>query len=92
VLPFPLRACLQVLLASAVMGALLYPVRQHVGAIALSAQIVAGAMAYGGVLLGCNFLELRDQLLRKFVQRRGREYVLPDVGVGAPAGTLVEAQ
>jgi O-antigen/teichoic acid export membrane protein len=100
-LPFPPRACAVVLLASAVMGAMLYPMRNHIGAIALSAQIIAGAIVYAGILLSCNFLELRDQLLRKVAlrrQREDREICEPgiemdiDTGAEPPVGTLVEAK
>jgi hypothetical protein len=101
VLPFPLRASAVVLLASAVMGAMLYPMRNHIGPIALSAQIIAGAIVYAAILIGCNFLELRDHLLRKFAQRRQREDreicepgIETDIDTGAetPVGTLVEAK
>jgi O-antigen/teichoic acid export membrane protein len=64
-LPFPLAACLQVGLASAAMAAVLFPFRDHVGPLAVALQIAGGAAVYGGVLLGVNFLHLREPLLKR---------------------------
>jgi len=47
------------------MAAVVYPFRQNLGAIAVAGQIAAGAATYGAVLLGCNFLNLRDSIVRK---------------------------
>src|SRR5205807_1791025 len=89
VLPFPALGCLQVLLASAAMGALLYPFRTQVSPLSLSAQITAGAIVYVLVLLGCNFLELRDQLLARWRAMRSVGVDAVHAGV-VPAATLVE--
>jgi len=64
-LPFPLRACAQVLSAAGMMAAVLYPMREHRSPLMLAAQIAGGAVVYSSVLVGANFLELRDQLLSK---------------------------
>ncbi len=83
VLPFPVGSCVQVLLAGAVMGALLYPTRGYRGKVALSAQVIAGAIAYGAVLVSLNFLHLRDLIQRKWQARRGSDEAV--AVSGAPA-------
>ena len=64
-LPFPLGTCSVVLLGGAVMAASLFPFRNNVSPYALAAQVGAGAAIYGSILIGFNFLGLRDALLRK---------------------------
>ncbi|HZL37642.1 MAG TPA: lipopolysaccharide biosynthesis protein [Tepidisphaeraceae bacterium] len=58
-LPFPLRPCVQVALAAGAMALLLLPWRNHIGPLALAAQIAGGAGAYGVVLIACDFLDFR---------------------------------
>jgi hypothetical protein len=43
-----------------------YPFRGHVGAVAVAMQIAGGAAVYGTILLGCNFLGLRDSIVQKY--------------------------
>jgi O-antigen/teichoic acid export membrane protein len=88
-LPFPPRPCAQVLLAGGAMGLVLFPCRQQVHPLAVTAQIVAGALVYGGVLVACNFLDLRAPLLRKaqrLINRRktARAEVVEAIGAGEP--------
>jgi O-antigen/teichoic acid export membrane protein len=65
VLPFPARPAVQVTLASAVMAAVLYPLRGHISPMALAGQVTAGVAVYAVVLLSCNFLDLRPTIRRK---------------------------
>lgn len=95
VLPFPVRASLQVLLASAAMGAVIYPFRSAVSPLAVAAQIAGGAVCYGTVLMALNFLELRDQLLARWQPRlpaEARGSVSDDINESLPVGSLVEAK
>jgi len=64
-LPFPLRACLQVLLSAGAMAVVLIPFREHRAPLSVGLQIIGGATVYGLVLIASNFLELRDQLLSR---------------------------
>ncbi len=72
VLPFPFDACVRVLAASLVMGALLLLVRDHRTPFAVMAQIAAGGAVYGMVLVATNFLELRDTVQRKLARWRNQ--------------------
>jgi O-antigen/teichoic acid export membrane protein len=69
-LPVDGGACLAVLVAGSVMGLLLYPVRDRVGPAAVAAQVAGGAVVYGAVLLGFDFMQLRSQLLAGWKNRR----------------------
>jgi O-antigen/teichoic acid export membrane protein len=64
-LPFPRRACAQVLAASAAMALLLYTLRGYRSAAAVASQVVAGTSLYFAVLLASDFLELRDGVWRR---------------------------
>jgi O-antigen/teichoic acid export membrane protein len=90
VLPFPVTGAMQVLLAAGVMAALLAPFRGEVGMRAVGAQVVAGAAVYGLVLVGVNFLGLRDSLLRR-LRRDGSDVTGLPVAERS-AGHLAEAQ
>ena len=65
-LPFPRRAAAQVTLASAVMAAVLYPLRGHISPVALAGEVIGGGAIYAVVLLSCNFLDLRPTVRRKY--------------------------
>lgn len=79
-LPFPLAACAQVLLASAGMGFALYPFRASIGRYEVAAQIAGGAAIYLLMLLGCNFLGLREAIYRKWMHSGSAAGVQSDVG------------
>jgi O-antigen/teichoic acid export membrane protein len=76
-LPIDGGACLAVLVAAAVMGLLLYPVRDHVGPTAVAVQVAGGAVVYGAVLLAFDFMELRSQLLAGWRNRRSVALLTP---------------
>ena len=63
---FPVRPCVQVLLASAGMGLLLLSVRGFRNPLALAAQMTGGAAVYGAMLAALNFMGIRDAILRKW--------------------------
>jgi O-antigen/teichoic acid export membrane protein len=65
-LPFPLKASTQVVLACGVMAAVLWPFRDAVGATSVAAQIAGGGALYVVVLVGTNFLGLRDAIVQKY--------------------------
>ena len=65
-LPFPLKASTQVVLACGVMAAVLWPFRDAVGATSVAAQIAGGGALYVAVLVGANFLGLRDAIVQKY--------------------------
>jgi O-antigen/teichoic acid export membrane protein len=90
-LPFPMRECARVLLAGGTMAAMVYPFRQNLGALAVAAQIAAGAAMYGAVLLGCNFLNLRESIVRKYFAG-GTSNVTGPVALDAAKVHLAEAQ
>jgi O-antigen/teichoic acid export membrane protein len=69
VLPFPGRAAAQVMLATGLMAALLFPLRDHVSPLALAGQVIAGSAVYGLTLLACNFLDFRVLIQRKWGAR-----------------------
>jgi O-antigen/teichoic acid export membrane protein len=69
VLPFPVRPAAQVLLAGGAMAVLLYPLRDDVRPLVVAAQIAGGAIAYVGLLIACNFLSLREMLVKKWNAR-----------------------
>jgi O-antigen/teichoic acid export membrane protein len=75
-LPFPIGTCAIVLVAGAVMAAVLFPFRNSVSPYALAVQVAAGAAIYAGMLLGFNFLGLRDALFRK-LHRANNDVPLP---------------
>jgi O-antigen/teichoic acid export membrane protein len=64
-LKFPLAAASRIALAAAVMAAVLWPLRDYRGGVALVGQIGVGAAAYGALMLAMNVLGLRDVLTRK---------------------------
>jgi O-antigen/teichoic acid export membrane protein len=68
-LPFPRRACAQVLTASAAMALLLYPLRSYHSVAAVTSQIVGGSSLYFAVLLASDFLELRHQVWSRLRHR-----------------------
>jgi O-antigen/teichoic acid export membrane protein len=61
-LPIPLGLALRVVLASLLMGVALYPFRDHIHPLALTAQVICGIAIYGMTLLATNFLDLREAL------------------------------
>jgi O-antigen/teichoic acid export membrane protein len=65
-LPFPVAACGQVLVATAAMTLVLWPLRDHFGTVSVAIQVVAGGLTYGVILVATNFLDLRTALLAKF--------------------------
>jgi hypothetical protein len=72
------------------MAALLAPFRNETGMLAVGAQVAAGAAVYAMVLVGVNFLGLRDSLLRR-LGRSDSDVTGLAVGEGS-AGHLAEAQ
>jgi O-antigen/teichoic acid export membrane protein len=74
-LPFPMSTCAIVLFAGAVMATVLFPFRNYLTPYALAAQVAAGAGIYGAILIGFNFLGLRDALFRKL--QRSNDIPLP---------------
>jgi glycosyltransferase involved in cell wall biosynthesis len=76
-LPFPIRELVLVVLASAAMGAALYPFRGHTSILVLATQVVAGAFLYGAILVAVNCFGLRKRVaeaLRRspYRERRSR--------------------
>ena len=67
--PFPVGACVRVLVASAVMAAALWPLRSYVSPFALAAQVAGGAALYGVVLIVTNFLGVRDAIVARLYVR-----------------------
>ena len=88
ILPFPMLACGQVLLAGAVMGVLLFPLRAFHSRSAVAGEIIAGATVYGIVLIASNFLGLREQLIQRYRAYRENGIQIDTI---APA-TLVESR
>jgi O-antigen/teichoic acid export membrane protein len=85
--PFPLWPCAQVMIATALMGILLYPMRGRIGIGFLALQVAGGALVYASTLLGMNFMHLRDHLremLKSWKANRANENL---VAVG-PVETL----
>jgi hypothetical protein len=72
------------------MAGVLTPFRHEIGMLAVGAQVAAGAMVYAMVLVGMNFLGLRDSLLRRLGRSDSDVTGLP-VAEGS-AGHLAEAQ
>ena len=66
VLPWPARESVIIAIAAGVMALALYPLRGHVGAAAVVAQIAGGAAVYGAALVAMNFLNARDRLWRRW--------------------------
>ena len=64
-LPFPLRETAIVVLAGTVMGCALVPFRESTGVLVLAAQVTAGVLVYGIVLVALNFLGVRGLLRRE---------------------------
>ncbi len=85
--PLPLWTAAQVLTAGAVMAVVLYPLRSHVGRTAVCGSIVLGACVYAAVLIGCNFMGLRDAL-----RRRMGKPMRQSTPAAAVVATLIEAQ
>jgi len=69
-LPLGGASAAAVLVAGAVMGLLLYPLRRHVEPVAVAAHIAGGALVYTAVLLALDFLGLRTQGVRAWRTRR----------------------
>ena len=89
VLPMPMRATGQVVLAGLVMGLVLWPFRDRQGAFALAAQISGGAVLYAGMLFATNFLGLREHAWKKYRNRRLAGGI--ERGFPAPAPVIDEA-
>lgn len=89
ILPFPVRACTQVLLAGALMGLMLYPLRLFRSPGAVVGEIVAGAMLYGFILIASNFLGLRKQVIQRWRSNRSQH---PQVTEAVAPATLVESR
>ncbi|HEV7299971.1 MAG TPA: oligosaccharide flippase family protein [Tepidisphaeraceae bacterium] len=66
-LPFPLKACAQVVLACGVMAMVLWPFRDAITPAMVATQIAVGIGVYGVVLIGSNFLGLRDAIAQKYL-------------------------
>lgn len=64
-LKFPLAAAVRIALAAAAMAAVLWPLREYRGGVALVGQVGVGAAAYGALVLAMNVLGLRDMISRK---------------------------
>ena len=71
-LPLPIGAAARVLLAGAVMGLLLLPLRKYVGPAALAGQIAGGAAVYAAILLATDFMGVRARCARLRRDRAGR--------------------
>jgi O-antigen/teichoic acid export membrane protein len=92
VLPVPVRATCQVLLAGAVMGLVLLPFRDRQGVFALACQIAGGAALYGAVLMATNFLGLREHAVRAYRTRRQETAAAVEPGgEPVPAAIMEEA-
>jgi O-antigen/teichoic acid export membrane protein len=77
-LPFPPVECLRVGLACAVMAVSLWSFRDNTAPLAVSLQIAGGALVYGVVLIGTDFVGLGGAVLRR-VRRPGKsEAVIAD--------------
>lgn len=86
-LPMPFGPAAKVLLAGGVMGLLLYPLRHHVAPAAVAAQVAAGALVYGAVLVATDFMGVRTALLAKRRAARSR----PSAGAAAVADATAAA-
>lgn len=87
--PFPPGAVAQVTAGGLAMAAVLWPLRGHVAPVALAAQVLLGAAAYGMVLLSLNFLHLRDHLLERVLA--GKADAVAEARLSRPAAVeLVE--
>jgi O-antigen/teichoic acid export membrane protein len=64
-LKFSFGAAARIALATAVMAAILWPLRGYRGGVALAGQVGAGAAAYGALVFAMNVLGIRDLLTRK---------------------------
>jgi O-antigen/teichoic acid export membrane protein len=62
-LPVPLGEVGRVVAAAAVMGAVLWPWRDAVTPGAVAAQVAGGALVYGAVLVGTDFMGVRGRVL-----------------------------
>jgi O-antigen/teichoic acid export membrane protein len=94
VLPMPMWATGQVVLAGAVMGLVLWPFRDRQGALALAAQISGGAVVYAAALLATNFLGLREHAREAYrnwrpAAARERAFSAPPAAVEEAAAPLV---
>src|SRR5690606_6471230 len=69
--PMPVIPLLQALVSAVVMGAVLYPFRDHLGAWSLAWQVPTGMAVYGLMLLAVNFMGSRDALMRRLGARMG---------------------
>jgi len=68
-MPMPLRPLLQVLLATAVMTLVLWPLRFYQGVAAFPLQWALSVAIYAIALIAQDFLELRTALVRRLRQR-----------------------
>jgi O-antigen/teichoic acid export membrane protein len=89
-LPFPALPFGQVLLASAAMAAVLYPMRPWRGGVAVAAEVAAGAAVYGGALLAMNFAGARGTLYGRCFGGGTTDAPAPS-DVPAPQPSIVEA-
>jgi O-antigen/teichoic acid export membrane protein len=69
-MPMPLRPLAQVMIATAAMALVIWPLRSYRGLAALSIQGLAGAAVYVVVLIALNFLDLRASLARSWRSKR----------------------
>ncbi len=65
VLPFPGAAAVKVLAAGGAMALLLLPLRGYRTPAAVVAEVMAAAMVYLGLLIGCNFLDIREAAMAR---------------------------
>ena len=85
-LPFPAGDCARVLLAGAAMALALYPCRGLRGPVALAAQVAGGAAVYGTILIGTNFLGLRQAMGARWKRRAAvREHDAEPCVLGVPS-------
>lgn len=73
-LPFPMRACWQVIASAGAMGLVLFPLRGHIGALALAGQIAMGIAVYAMLLIACDFLKLRNAVAGRIARFFFREH------------------
>ncbi len=89
VMPFPFGDAARVALACIVMAVALYPFRWTLGAAALGVQIALGAGIYGTMLMGLDFMELRQGVIRRGMRMFRRSKLEPSAPLMA-ASSLME--
>jgi O-antigen/teichoic acid export membrane protein len=72
-LPFPAREATTIVLASIVMGAVLFPFRDHLGPLALAGQVTGGAAVYAAILVSLNCFGIRSRMRRTLVSVVGAQ-------------------